>query len=172
MIRIKHDEIEGLWGALPFTALARGTKECIDHLDQRGGPYHRVELVKPSHVEGVKGVTKETVSARQAERWFSLMGALLLRPRLVAQRILVPGQHEKIYGLVWHHSLEVSGAHFDVLQRHSQGIDRLANGLEYWGKRRAVERAHHGEKPPQFRADVFLGAQLALRRANMEGFPP
>jgi len=103
----------------------------MDHLDQRGGPYNRVEPVKHEHVEGVKGVTKETVSARQAERAFSLMVALLLRPRLVASMMMVPGQHETISGSVWPHSTECSGDRFDVLKRDEQVIDMLANGLEY-----------------------------------------
>jgi hypothetical protein len=93
-------------------------EERIDHLDQRGGPDNRVELVKHQHVEGVKGVTKETVSARQAERSFSLMVALLIRPRLGASMIRVPGQHEEIEGLLWHHSTEVSGDCVDLLKRH------------------------------------------------------
>jgi len=167
MILVKHDEIEGLWGDLPLATLARGTHERIDHLDQRGGPYNRVELVKHSNLEGVKGVTKETGSARQAERSFSLMIALLLRPRLGAQMLMVPGQHEKISGIVWHHSTECSGDRVDVLKRHSQVIDMLANGLERLGNRRAVARVDHVEKQRQFRAHVFLGAQYAMRRANV-----
>jgi hypothetical protein len=58
--------------------LRQNPNKRLDHLDQRGGPYNRVELVKYQYFEGVKGVTKETVGTCQPEVSFSLMVAFFL----------------------------------------------------------------------------------------------
>ena len=118
MIMVKHDQIQGLLGDLPFATIEIGAYERIDHLDQRGGPDNRVELVAHQRIERLKGVAKKTVGTCQPEVSFSLMVAPLLGPRLIAAMIMVPGQHEEISGIVRHHSMEFNGDRFDVLKRH------------------------------------------------------
>src|SRR2546430_827575 len=141
------------------------TKERIDHLDQRGGPYNGVELVEHQRFEGGKLVAEPPFGARQPEVSFFLMGTLWLRPRLVDEMIMVPRQHEKIAGIVRNHGTEFSRNRFGLLERDDNVIDMLANGLERVGNGSAVECCDHVEKQRQFRADVFDRAQSALRRA-------
>ena len=149
MIMVKHDEIEGLLGDLPFATIERGTHEPIDHLDQRGGPHNGVELVKYQHFEGVTGVTQETVGTRQPEVSFWLMVAFFLRPRLVASRRMVPGQHKEISGSLGHHETEFRSNRFGVFEWDSQGIEMLAQGRERFADGGAVERCEHVEQEQQ-----------------------
>ncbi len=80
-----------------FTSEAEiGANERIDHLDQRGGPDNGVELIKHQCFERVKGLAQEPFGARQPEVSFSVMGPLLPQPRLVAEMLMVPSQHEKV----------------------------------------------------------------------------
>ena len=96
MIMVKHHQISRLLGDLPLTAIERGTKERIHHLDQRGGPNNGVELVEHQRFEGVKLVAQEPFGAPQPEGSFLLMVTLWLRPGLVDEMLMVPCQHEKI----------------------------------------------------------------------------
>jgi len=155
---VKHDQIEGLLGDLPFATIERGTKKPIDHLDQRGGPYNGVELIKHQGCERVKCLAKEPFGARQPERSFSVMVPLVLRLRGVEEMIMVPCQYEKISGVVRHHGAEVSINDFDVCKRDDNGIDRLVNGLERVGNGGAVKFCDHVEKQRQFRAHAFDSA--------------
>src|SRR5438128_8727857 len=167
MIMVEHDQIERLLGDVSFATMQRGTKERIDHLDERRGPDNRVELVEHQRFEGVKGLVKESVGTRQPEVSFSLMRALLLRPRLRAYMILVPGQHEEIQGLVWYHHTECSSDGFGLFEGEQNVIDMMANGLERLCDRRAIELGDHVEKPREFRTHAFRGAQCAMRRADV-----
>jgi hypothetical protein len=146
MVMVKHDQIEGLLGDLPFATSERGTKKPIDHLDQRGGPNNGVKFVDHQRVEGVKRVAKEPFRARQPEVSFSVMVALFFRPRLVAEVLMVPGQHEEISGLVWHHRTKCSINRFGVFTRGEHVIEMRANGLERCAHGDAVERLDHVEK--------------------------
>jgi hypothetical protein len=139
MMMIKHDQISGLLGDLSCATVERGANERMDHLDQRGGSSNRVELVKHVRCEGVKGVLKESRSARQAARTFSLMVAPPLRPRLVAYVMMVPGPHENIQCLVWHHQTACSIDGFGVYERDQHVIDMVANGRKRLGDRHAIE---------------------------------
>jgi hypothetical protein len=78
MVMVKHDQIEGLLGDLPFTTIERGAKEGIHHLDQRGSPYNGVKLVEHQGFERVKFLAKEPFSARQPEIAFAVMVTLWL----------------------------------------------------------------------------------------------
>ena len=157
MIRVKHDQIEGLLGDLPCATLERGTNERMDHLDPRGGPYNGVERVEPQRFEGVKRVPSEPFGARQPAVSFFLMVTLWLRPRLIDERSMVPRQHETISGLVRSHGMEGSRNGFGLCKRDENGIDRRANGLERVGKGGAVALFDHVEKQREFRAHVFDG---------------
>ena len=50
---------------------------AVHHLDQRGGPDNRVELVEHQRFEGVKRVAQEPFGARQPEVSFFLEGTAL-----------------------------------------------------------------------------------------------
>ena len=164
-IMVKQDQIEGFLGDLPFATIKRRTKERIDHLDQRRGPYNGVEFVEHQRFEGGKLVASQPFGARQPEGSFFLMGTLWLRPRLVDERIMVPRQHEPIAGIVRNHGTAFSRHRFGLLERDDHVIDMLAKRLERVGNGSAVERCDHVEKQRQVRADVFDRAQSALRRA-------
>ena len=58
--------------------------------------------------------------------------------------IMVPGQHEKSAGLVWHHGPECSINRFGVFERDSNVINMLMNGLERVGNDGAVALFDHG----------------------------
>ena len=133
-------------GDLPFATIERRAEERIDNLDQRGGSYNGVELVEHERFERVKRVAQETVSARQPEVSFSVMGPLLLRPRLVDEVIMVPGQHKEISGIVWSHDPEFISNGFDVFERDYYVIKMRANGLERCVHGGAIERFDHVEK--------------------------
>jgi hypothetical protein len=76
--------------------------------------------------------------------------------------IMVPGQHEKIQGIVGDDSTEFSIKVFGVFERDYNVVNMVANGLECCGKSGAVKLLHHVKKGHQFRAHVFLGAQSAM----------
>ena len=78
MIMVKHDQIEGLLGDVPFATIERRANESMHHLDQRGGPYNGVELVEHQCFERVKCIAKEPFGARQPELSFSVMVTLWL----------------------------------------------------------------------------------------------
>lgn len=149
MILVKQDESEGLLGALPWATLERGTHEPMDHLDQRGGPHNGGELVKYQPCAGVTGVTQETVGTRQPAVAFWLMVAFVLRPRWVASRRLVPGQHKALSGSLGHHETACRRHRCGVFAWDSQGIERLAQGRERFADGGAVERGEHVEPEPQ-----------------------
>ena len=81
--------------------------------------------------------------------------------------ILVPSQHEEIQGLVWDHHTEFRRDGFGLFEGKQNIIDMIANGLERWGERRAIEFCDHVEKLREFRTHAFRGAQFAIRRADM-----
>ena len=164
MIMVKHDQISRLLGDRPFTAIEIGTNERIDPLDQRGGPYNRVELVEHPRFEGVKLVANEPCGACQPAVSFLVMVTLGLRPRLIDEMIMVSRQHEKISGLVRDHGTEFSMNGFGLGKRDDNVIEMCTNGLERVGNGGAVELCDQVEKQREFRAHVFDGAQSAMRR--------
>ena len=142
-----------------------GPNEPIDHLDERGSPDNRVELVEHQGFEGVKLVANEPFGAGQPELLFSLMSPLLLRWRLVDEMLMVPRQHEKLASLVRHDGSEFRINGFGLGKRDDNVIEMRAEGCEGGGNGGAVEFCKHVEKQCQFRSDVLLGAQSAMRRA-------
>lgn len=165
---IKHEQIYGRWGDLSFATIARRPNERIDHLDERGGPDNRVELVEHQGFQGLTLVTHEPCGAGQPERAFAVMIALGRCRRLLGEMRMVPREHEKLADLVWHHgpAFRING--FDLSKRHANVIERRADGLEGGGHGGAVKLGKQVEKLWQFRADLLLGAQSARRRAYVE----
>jgi hypothetical protein len=161
------DQIEGLLGDVSFATIERGAQKTIDHLDQRGGPYNGVELIKRQGFARVKCIAKEPFGARQPEIAFSVMVTLLLRLRLEEEMIMVPRQHEKIYGIVRNHGTEFRINRFGLCTRDSDVIDMLVHGLERGENGNAVECCDPVEKQRQFRAHAFDGAQFPIRRAAL-----
>ena len=60
--------------------------------------------------------------------------------------LVVPGQHEEIQSLVWHHQTEFSSDGFSLFERHQNVIEMLANGLKRLGDRSAIELFDHVKK--------------------------
>src|SRR6266849_2715677 len=147
-----------------------GPNEPIDHLDERGSPDNRVELVEHQGFEGVKLVAHEPFGTCQPERTFSLMRTLLLRWRLVDEMLVVPRQHEHLARLVRHDGPEFHINGFGLGKRDDKVIEMRADGLEGSGHGGTVEICKHVEKQCQFRSDVLLEAQSAMRRAYLECF--
>lgn len=168
MIMVKHDQIEGLLGDLPFATLERGANERMHHLDQRGGPYKGVKLVEHQDVERVKVIAKEPCGARQPAFSFAVMVTLGLGWCLARAMIMVPRQHENIHDIVRHHGTEFRINRFGLCKRDDHVIDRRVNGFERVGKGGAVEIFAPVEKPRQFCAHAFDGAQSPMRRASLE----
>ena len=107
-----------------------GPNEPIDHLDERGSPDKRVELVEPQGFEGVKLVANQPFGAGQPEGSFSLMSPLLLRLRLVDEMLMVPRQHEKLASLVRHDGSECRINGFGLGKRDDKVIEMRAEGGE------------------------------------------
>ena len=59
---------------------------------------------------------------------------------------------------------------FGLGKRDDNVIEMRADGLEGGGNGGAVELCNPVEKQCQFRSDVLLGAQSAMRRASLECF--
>jgi len=85
-----------------------GTHKRVPHLDQRGGPDNRVELVEHQRFEGVKRVTQEPGGARPPEVSFCLEVPLGLRPNSVRLNFCMEvelsdasGQYEQSMQLPW-----------------------------------------------------------------------
>ena len=167
MIMGKHEEIEGLLGDLPFATIERGPNERIDHFDQRGGSDNGIKLVEHQRFEGLTLIAQEPFGACQPEVAFSLMVALWLRPRLVEEMLMVPGQYEKLTGLVRHHGTEFRISCFGLCKRGDKVIEMLGQGRERCGNGGAIKLCDHLEKPREFRAYSFSGAQSAMRRADV-----
>ena len=138
--------------------MKRGTQEPIDHLDQRGSPDHGVELGDDERVEGGTRVATQPFGPRQPAVAFSLMVALLLRPCLVDEVIMVPSQHEAISGMRWHHGTAFSLHGFGVFARDEDVIERRAHGLKRGAHGGTIERFDHVAKEQELRADLGLGA--------------
>jgi len=172
MVLGTHEQIYGRLGDLPCATLERGPHERLDHLDERGGPDNRVERVEHQGFEGVKLVANEPCGACQPARAFSVMIALGMCRRVVGEMLMVPREHEKLAGLVRHDGPEFRLNGFGLGKRDAKGSEVRADGLEGGGNGGAGEFCHHVEKPCQFRADVMLGAQSAMRRASLECFTP
>lgn len=170
MMMVTHAQLARLWGDLPLPALEIGTHQSVHHLDQRGGPDQGVELGAHQRFEGVKLVAQEPGGARQPAGSFFLRVPLGLRPRLVAERLMVPRQHETISGLVGSHATECSRHRCGVGERDDQGLDRLAKGWERGGNGGPVQLLEHIAKAPQCRVHVCWGAPSPLGRAYVEGF--
>jgi len=152
-------------GDLSCTTIKIRPNERIDHLDERGGPDNRVELVEHQGFQGIKLVANEPFGAGQSERAFSVMIALGMCRRLIGEMLMVPREHEKLADLVRHDGPEFRINGFGVGKRDDKVIEMRADGREGGGHGGAVELGKHVEKLCQFRADVLLGAQSAMRRA-------
>jgi len=167
MVMVKHEQIEGRLGDLSFATIERGPNERIDHLDERGGPDNRVELVEHQGCKGITLVANEPCGACQPALAFSVMIALGRCGRLRGEMLMVPREDEKCEGLVRYDGPECRINGFGLGKRDDQVIERRTDGREGGGNGGAVEFGKPVDKPCQCRSDVLLGAQSAMRRASL-----
>ncbi len=162
MIMGKHNQIEGLLGAVPCATPARGTHARMHHLDQRGGPSNGVERVEHWRCARVTLVTQELGGARQPALSCALRVMCWLRWRGGGAMIMVPCQHENIAALVRHHGTACRLNRCSVFARDYKVIKRLMQRRARVGNGGAVACCHQVAKPRQCRAPVFWGAQSAV----------
>ena len=93
MILVKHEQIEGLLGDLPFGAIEGRSNECIDQFDQRRGLHNSIQFLKNHRFQRFKLIIKETFGHLQPLLALVLMVALVLGLRLLGEMLVVPSQH-------------------------------------------------------------------------------
>jgi hypothetical protein len=96
MVMVKHDQIEGLLGDLPFGAIEVRSEEGIDQFDQRRSLHNGIQFLKNPRLQWCKLLLKKTFGKIQPLLALMLMVAFLFGMSLVGEMRMVPSQDQCI----------------------------------------------------------------------------
>jgi hypothetical protein len=146
MVMVKHEQISGLLGDLPFGAIAGRSDEGIDQFDQRRGLNNGIQFLKNHRLKQCTLIIKETFSKIQPLLALVLMVALLLGMRVVGEMLVVPSQYECISYLLRYKGKQCDMQGFGLVKRGSDLVKMGTDGVTQFRQYRIIDLFDQAEK--------------------------
>ena len=154
MVMGKQEQMEGLWGDVPFGALEGRSNSCMDQCDQRRGVHHSIQFLKNHRLQRCKLILKETFGHRQPLLALVLMGALVLGLRLGGEMLVVPSQPQCISDLLRYKVKKCDMPGFGLFKRDEDSVKMGAHGGKQLQQRRILDLFDQAEQEQQLGADA------------------